>query len=95
MVGHFKKKPIIAFVWGDLPEAKRRQTFAKAEPIIYLIEGKSTFWFQCLIKIQLKILEYLGLSHLIAASFSEDQYGVVQKDLPDLLSMLLDFQTVF
>lgn len=36
----------------------------------------------------------LGLSHLIAASYVEDKYGVVQKDLPDVLSMLLDMQTV-
>ena len=30
----------------------------------------------------------------MAASFTEDKYGVVQKNLPDILSMLLDFQTV-
>jgi hypothetical protein len=36
---NIKKKPIINFLWGELPDAKRRQTFAKAEPIILLIEG--------------------------------------------------------
>lgn len=35
-----------------------------------------------------------GLSHFVAASFIEDKYGVVQKDLPDILSMLLDLQAV-
>ena len=36
---NFKKNPVIHFVWGELPDAKRRQMFAKAEPIILLIEG--------------------------------------------------------
>ena len=35
-----------------------------------------------------------GLSHFVAASFVEDKFGVVQKDLPDVLTMLLDLQTV-
>lgn len=73
IVESFKKKPIIHFLWGELPDAKRRQNFAKAESVIQLIEG---------------------LSHFVAASFTEDKYGVVQKNLPDILSMLLDFQTV-
>ena len=30
----------------------------------------------------------------MAASFVEDKFGVVQKDLPDVLTMLLDLQTV-
>ncbi|KAI9555500.1 hypothetical protein GHT06_018015 [Daphnia sinensis] len=68
---NLKRKPIISFFWGELPDAKRRQTFAKAEPIILLIEG---------------------LSHFVAASFVEDKYGVVQKDLPEILCMLLDLQ---
>ena len=37
----------------------------------------------------------LGLSHFVAASYTEDSYGVVQKDLPAILSMILDFQGVF
>jgi len=31
----------------------------------------------------------LGLSHLVAASFSEDQFGVVQTTLPSILSCLV------
>jgi hypothetical protein len=37
---------------------------------------------------------YSGLSHFVAASFVEDKFGVVQKDLPEILSMLLDLQAV-
>jgi len=66
-----KKKPFIQFLWGELPDAKRRQIFAKTETINLLIEG---------------------LSHFVAASYTEDEYGVVQKDLPAILSMILDFQ---
>jgi len=37
---------------------------------------------------------YSGLSHFVVASFVEDKFGVVQKDLPEILSMLLDLQAV-
>ncbi|MCJ8740464.1 hypothetical protein PDJAM_G00059140 [Pangasius djambal] len=33
-----------------------------------------------------------GLSHLVAASFSEDKYGVVQTTLPSILSSMLSLQ---
>lgn len=39
MIENLKKKPLIHFLWGEIPDARRRQTFAKAEPIILLIEG--------------------------------------------------------
>ena len=39
MIGSFKRKPLIHFFWGELPDAKRRQNFAKAEAVIQLIEG--------------------------------------------------------
>jgi len=71
VVQQIKKKPFIQFLWGELPDAKRRQVFAKTETINLLIEG---------------------LSHFVAASYTEDSYGVVQKDLPAILSMILDFQ---
>lgn len=32
---------------------------------------------------------YIGLSHLVAASYSEDQFGVVQTTLPSILSFLV------
>lgn len=35
-----------------------------------------------------------GLSHLVAASFTEDQFGVVQTTLPAILSTLLTLQEV-
>jgi len=71
VVQQIKKKPLIQFLWGELPDAKRRQVFAKTETTNLLIEG---------------------LSHFVAASYTEDSYGVVQKDLPAILSMILDFQ---
>lgn len=36
----------------------------------------------------------LGLSYFVAASFTEDKFGVVQKDLSDILCLLLDLQAV-
>ena len=94
MVGNFKKKPIIQFLWGELPEARRRQTFAKAGPIIFLIEGSISFVSGIFKFVGWLILFSAGLSHLVAASYTEDKYGVVQKDLPDILSMMLDLQGV-
>lgn len=35
-----------------------------------------------------------GLSHLVAASFTEDRFGVVQTTLPAILSTLLMLQEV-
>lgn len=35
-----------------------------------------------------------GLSHLVAASYSEDKYGVVQTTLPSILSSMLSLQEV-
>ena len=39
VVQQIKKKPFIQFLWGELPDAKRRQVFAKTETINLLIEG--------------------------------------------------------
>ena len=36
----------------------------------------------------------LGLSHLIAKSVDEDRFGVVQKNLPEILASLLTLQQV-
>uniref|UniRef100_A0A673WIU1 Nucleoporin NDC1 n=1 Tax=Salmo trutta TaxID=8032 RepID=A0A673WIU1_SALTR len=41
---------------------------------------------------QLHIWALQGLSHLVAASFSEDQYGIVQTTLPTILSTMLVLQ---
>ena len=35
-----------------------------------------------------------GVSHLVAASFHEDAYGVIQKSLPDILTLLLSLLEV-
>ena len=36
----------------------------------------------------------LGLSHLISFSISEDRYGVVQKDLSEVISILFALEKV-
>ncbi|XP_013996948.1 nucleoporin NDC1 isoform X4 [Salmo salar] len=41
---------------------------------------------------QVHIWALQGLSHLVAASFSEDQYGIVQTTLPTILSTMLVLQ---
>ena len=43
-------------------------------------------------KSQVVIWAVEGLAHLVSASFSEDRYGVVQKDLPKVLEALLMLQ---
>ena len=43
-------------------------------------------------KSQIVIWAVEGMSHLVSASFEEDRYGVVQKDLPNVLEALLLLQ---
>lgn len=43
---------------------------------------------------QMHIWALEGLSHLVAASFTEDQFGVVQTTLPAILNTLLTLQEV-
>ncbi|XP_048352174.1 nucleoporin NDC1 isoform X2 [Sphaerodactylus townsendi] len=43
---------------------------------------------------QMHIWALEGLSHLVAASFTEDKYGVVQTTLPSILNTLLTLQEV-
>lgn len=40
------------------------------------------------------MMTFTGLSHLVAASYSEDKYGVVQTTLPSILSCMLSLQEV-
>lgn len=44
---------------------------------------------------QMHIWALEGLSHLVAASFTEDQFGVVQTTLPAILNTLLTLQEVW
>lgn len=42
----------------------------------------------------LVILSLKGLSNLVMKSFSEDQYGIVQQTLPDILTTYIQLQKV-
>ncbi|KAJ9587601.1 hypothetical protein L9F63_018983 [Diploptera punctata] len=65
------KKPVICFIFGEIPDAKVRYHLAQAQPVIWAVQG---------------------LARLSAASFKEDSYGVVQKDLPEIITALLQLK---
>lgn len=37
---------------------------------------------------------FTALGYLVALSYNEDQYGVVQQSLPDIIRLLLDLKMV-
>ncbi len=41
-----------------------------------------------------RFFSFVGLSHIVAASYTEDKFGVVQKDLSAILTLLLNLQSV-
>ncbi|XP_064606211.1 nucleoporin NDC1-like [Liolophura sinensis] len=66
-----KKKPVLKYMLGDLPEASAHRLFSTAQTQIWAIQA---------------------LAAIVANSYSEDLYGVVQKSLPDILRSLLNLQ---
>lgn len=68
-----KERPIIGFLFDEIPEARTQAIFADCQLNIWAVEV---------------------LSRLVAASYTEDTYGVVQKSLPDIFVSLVSLLQV-
>lgn len=88
---------------SKLPEASSQALFADSQAHIWALEGKTTPWTSCHIRglfinchphPSILCFPPAGLSYLIQASYSEDQFGVVQTTLPSILSCMLVLQEV-
>lgn len=75
-------------------ELSLRNAFAQCQIVIWAIEGESTY--KKLLKLYLWPDQFpiLGLSQMIAASVLEDKFGVVQRNLSEILTLLLNLQQV-
>lgn len=63
-----KERPIIGFLFDEIPEARTQAIFTDCQLHIWAVEA---------------------LSRLVASSYTEDTFGVVQKSLPDIFVSLL------
>ncbi|XP_014663314.1 PREDICTED: nucleoporin NDC1-like isoform X2 [Priapulus caudatus] len=69
------------------------EDFRRRPAVAYFISDlPETKTLEILCETQLCVWSIEALSHLVAASYGEDEYGVVQKDLSGIVSSLLELQ---
>ncbi|KAK7163073.1 hypothetical protein R3I93_007193 [Phoxinus phoxinus] len=84
------QKPSFLTQWMQNRREQVKSFLAKRVLIVYLFNKLPEASSQALFAdSQAHIWALQGLSHLVAASFSEDQFGVVQTTLPSILSCLV------
>ncbi|XP_026062506.1 nucleoporin NDC1 isoform X2 [Carassius auratus] len=84
------QKPSFLAQWLQNRREQVKSFLAKRVLIVYLFNKLPEASSQALFAdSQAHIWALQGLSHLVAASFSEDQFGVVQTTLPNILSSLV------
>lgn len=84
------QKPSFLAQWLQNRREQVKSFLAKRVLIMYLFNKLPEASSQALFAdSQAHIWALQGLSHLVAASFSEDQFGVVQTTLPNILSCLV------
>uniref|UniRef100_A0A671P8A7 Nucleoporin NDC1 n=1 Tax=Sinocyclocheilus anshuiensis TaxID=1608454 RepID=A0A671P8A7_9TELE len=84
------EKPSFLAQWLQNRREQVKSFLAKRVLIVYLFNKLPEASSQALFAdSQVHIWALQGLSHLVAASFSEDQFGVVQTTLPNILSCLV------
>ncbi|KAL1280357.1 hypothetical protein QQF64_014957 [Cirrhinus molitorella] len=84
------QKPSFLAQWLQNRREQVKSFLAKRVLIVYLFNKLPEASSQALFAdSQAHIWALQGLSHLVAASFSEDQFGVVQTTLPSILSCLV------
>ncbi|XP_056600050.1 nucleoporin NDC1 isoform X1 [Triplophysa dalaica] len=83
-------KPSFLTQWLQNRREQVKSFLAKRVLIMYLFNKLPEASSQALFAdSQAQIWALQGLSHLVAASYSEDQFGVVQTTLPSILSLLV------
>uniref|UniRef100_A0A8D0DX13 Nucleoporin NDC1 n=1 Tax=Salvator merianae TaxID=96440 RepID=A0A8D0DX13_SALMN len=91
--GAAQPSPIYTWLQGKKEQIK--SFLSKRVLIMYFFSKHPESSIQALFAdTQMHIWALEGLSHLVAASFTEDRYGVVQTTLPAILNTLLTLQEV-
>uniref|UniRef100_A0A2H6ND24 Nucleoporin NDC1 n=1 Tax=Micrurus carvalhoi TaxID=3147026 RepID=A0A2H6ND24_9SAUR len=88
-------EPGSLYMWLQNKKEQIKSFMSKRVLIMYFFNKHPEASIQALFSdTQMHIWALEGLSHLVASSFTEDKYGVVQTTLPAILSTLLTLQEV-
>ncbi|XP_042318919.1 nucleoporin NDC1 isoform X1 [Sceloporus undulatus] len=88
-------QPSYFCMWLQSKKEQLKSFLSKRVLIMYFFSKHPEASIQALFSdTQMHIWALEGLSHLVAASFTEDRYGVVQTTLPAILNTLLTLQEV-
>ncbi|XP_053104186.1 nucleoporin NDC1 isoform X2 [Hemicordylus capensis] len=88
-------RPSSIYTWLQNKKEQVKSFLSKRVLIMYFFSKHPEASIQDLFSdTQMHIWALEGLSHLVAASFTEDRYGVVQTTLPAVLNTLLTLQEV-
>ncbi|NXJ62097.1 NDC1 protein, partial [Rostratula benghalensis] len=88
-------QPSFIYTWLQNKQEQIKNFLSKRVLIMYFFSKHPEASIQAVFSdAQMHIWALGGLSHLVAASFTEDQYGVVQTTLPNILNTLLTLQEV-
>ncbi|NXK71328.1 NDC1 protein, partial [Amazona guildingii] len=93
--GHEAVQPRFIYTWLQNKQEQIKTFLSKRVLIMYFFSKHPEASIQAVFSdTQMHIWALEGLSHLVAASFTEDQFGVVQTTLPAILNTLLTLQEV-
>ncbi|NXN41553.1 NDC1 protein, partial [Rhinoptilus africanus] len=88
-------QPSFIYTWLQNKQEQIKNFLSRRVLIMYFFSKHPEASIQAVFSdAQMHIWALGGLSHLVAASFTEDQFGVVQTTLPDILNTLLTLQEV-
>ncbi|TRZ20073.1 hypothetical protein HGM15179_007054 [Zosterops borbonicus] len=88
-------QPRFFYTWLQNKQEQIKTFLSKRALIMYFFSKHPEASIQAVFSdAQMHIWALEGLSHLVAASFTEDQFGVVQTTLPAILNTLLTLQEV-
>lgn len=94
-VGNEAIQPSFIYTWLQNKQEQVRSFLSKRVLIMYFFSKHPEASIQAIFSdTQMHIWALEGLSHLVAASFTEDRFGVVQTTLPAILNTLLTLQEV-
>ncbi|KAM6327127.1 nucleoporin NDC1 [Podargus strigoides] len=94
-VGSEAVQPSFIYTWLQNKQEQIKTFLLKRVLIVYFFSKHPEASIQAVFSdAQMHIWALEGLSHLVAASFTEDQFGVVQTTLPAILNTLLTLQEV-
>ncbi|NXY17648.1 NDC1 protein, partial [Atrichornis clamosus] len=88
-------QPRFIYTWLQNKQEQIKNFLSKRALIMYFFSKHPEASIQAVFSdAQMHIWALEGMSHLVAASFTEDQFGVVQTTLPAILNTLLTLQEV-